>query len=149
MSPTSHHVKQQMLANAKEILRLSARIHETFANRSKGAQSREAWSAACAEFHGRYDELAFPGGYDDAIKRILAGDSVAIDSALCFLECRPYFFRSGYMYKELLRKAKRATMNEIQTGRFRVILQRQAEWHARKQVANDANPSPKQSANGR
>jgi hypothetical protein len=138
MTSPSDHVKQQMLANAREITRLNTRIHETFASRNKSAQSRELWTAACAEFHCRYDELAFPGGYGGAIERILAGDSEAVEAALCFCECRPYFFRSGYMYKELLRKTKRAPMTESQAERFKVVLQCQAEWRARKQVANAA-----------
>ena len=25
-----------------------------------------------------------------------------VEAAICFLECRPYFFRSGYMFKDIL-----------------------------------------------
>lgn len=136
MSLTVDRIKQQMLANAREITRLNTRIHETFANRDKSQQSQAEWKNACTEFHGSYGELAFPGGYDGAIERILLGEAAALEAALCFLECRPYFFRSGYMYKEILLKTKRAPLNEEQAERLKVVLQRQADWRARKQILN-------------
>ncbi|WP_205854765.1 hypothetical protein [Piscinibacter defluvii] len=127
---TSEDIKHQLLANAKEIARLNERIHETVRNRGRSAKALEEWKDACAEFHRRYDELAFPGGYDSAPERILAGEPNAIESALCFLECRPYFFRSGYMHKVLLRKVKQAPLSEAQQSRLRVVLERAAQWQA-------------------
>jgi len=46
----------------------------------------------------------FPLGYQGggASRRILYGDPEAMEAAICFLEVRPYFFRSGYMYKDIL-----------------------------------------------
>jgi hypothetical protein len=97
-------------------------------------ESRKLWERACAEFHARFDELAFPGGYETAGARILAGDPNAIEAALCFLELRPYFFRSGYMHRSLLRKAKRALLDSQQSARLRTILERQAQWQAQRKV---------------
>jgi hypothetical protein len=126
----AYSLKQLILTNGAEITRLRACIDETLAGRSAGAQGRDDWKNACAQFHGRYDELAFPGGYAGAADRILAGDPYAMEAAVCFLECRPYFFRSGYMYKELLRKAKRAPFSQEQNGRLKVVLERVEAWRA-------------------
>ena len=81
-----------------------------------------------------YDALAFPGGYSSALERIAAGEPEAIEAALAFLEIRPYFFRSGYMYKDLLRKTKRAPLSDAQARRFVRIVQAYADYRARRRL---------------
>jgi hypothetical protein len=126
----SERLKRLILENGAEITRLYARIDETLGRRSSSPRGRDEWKPACAQFHERYGELAFPGGYDGAATRILAGDPTAMEAAVCFLECRPYFLRSGYMYKELLRKAKQAPLSPEQSERLQVVVQRVSEWRA-------------------
>ena len=87
------------------------------------AEDLRNWESACREFHDRYDLLAFPGGYEGALERIVAGEPEAMDAAICFLEVRPYFFRSGYMYKDILRKIKRAPLSKRQADRVAAIIQ--------------------------
>jgi hypothetical protein len=120
--PSDCDIKQTIQKNTEEICRLSARITATFSTRSQSQEDRNAWEAACAEFHQRYDQLAFPGGYVGALDRILAGDHQTIQAALCFVESRPYFFRSGYMFKDLFRKLKRAPMNVVNAKRLEMVL---------------------------
>jgi hypothetical protein len=136
---SSDSVRQAMLQNAEEIKRLSARIDETVQHRSESREKHREWESACAEFHERYRTLAFPGGYDGALGRIVAGDEEAMEAAICFLECRPYFFRSGYMFKEILREAKRAPLSPDQTRRLQVVLQRLAEWRGRPRGSNPSS----------
>lgn len=133
----SEALKRQILANGREIERLRARIDETFRTRDASRAARDAWTVACKEFHSRYNELAFPGGYEGAEGRILAGDPYTVEAALCFLELRPYFFRSGYMYQSLLRKMKRAAVTKQQSERMEVVLSRVEEWKRRKAVAHE------------
>src|SRR5690242_18056203 len=128
----TEELKRLIAVNAAEIVRLHARVHETARRRGDGAQARGDWDTACAEFHARYRHLAFPGGYDGALERIVAGDATSVEAAMCFLELRPYFFRSGYMYKELLRKIKRAPLSPDQERRLRLVLERQAAWRAQR-----------------
>jgi hypothetical protein len=129
----SERLKEQIRENAAEIERLRLRIHETYAERSKSSEKMQQWKQACAEFHSRYPSLAFPGGYQGLVwERILAGDPQTMESAICFLEVRPYFFRSGYMFKDLLRKCRKAPLSADQAARLRVIEQRLAEWRERK-----------------
>jgi len=110
-------LKQSILANAEEIRRLNARIGETLPGRTR------EWQQACEAFHANYDTLAFPGGYDGALERLKASDPATIDAALCFLEVRPFFFRSGYMFKDILRKVKRAALNRQQAERLdRIVI---------------------------
>ena len=115
--------------NAAELRRLHARIHETCARRG---EDRQAWSDACAEFHARYDALAFPGGYSGAINRLVAADRDTMEAALVFLELRPYFFRSGYMHKKLLRYVARAPLAPAQAKRLQNVKERRAAWRALK-----------------
>lgn len=126
-------------SNAAEVTRLHRRIHETVRHRGSSSQQKEEWSRACAEFHSRFDQLAFPGGYDEAPGRLLVGDQPTVEAALCFLEIRPYFFRSGYMYQELLRKIKRAPLTPVQQGRLDQVVARQSEW---KTIKAAGRPEP-------
>jgi hypothetical protein len=75
---------------------------------------REVWLT----YDRCYDALAFPGGWEGATCRLLAGDPECMEAAICFLEVRPYFYHSGYMFNSLLRKAKRAPLDPEQLERL-------------------------------
>jgi hypothetical protein len=131
-----------------EIVRLHNRVHETARQRGEGREARDLWEQACAEFHARFDDLSFPGGYQAAGPRIVAGDPDAVEAALCFLELRPYFFRSGYMYRSLLRKMKRAPLSPHQRGRLQAVVERLEAWRARKPTGNVARVGGRASKGG-
>ena len=84
----TERIRETIDRGAREITKLRQRIDETFAHRGEGKAQRDLWSNACSEFHSRYAELAFPGGYDGVDERILAGEPLAVEAAICFLECR-------------------------------------------------------------
>jgi len=125
-------MKERIHENAAEIVRLHSRIHETVKYRTKNPEKRREWEQACAEFHERYEGLAFPGGYRNALERISRGDPEAMEAAICFLEMRPYFFRSGYMFKAILPRCRRAPLTSEQAARLKVVEQRLVEWRKRK-----------------
>jgi hypothetical protein len=136
------HLKQKIIDNAGELRRLHRRIHETFPFREQGPEKHREWEQACKAFHSSYDKLAFPGGYDGAPERIAAGDPEAMEAAICFLECRPYFFRSGYMFKTILRKAKRAPLSKSQAARLQTVVEKIDEWRESKKKAGSPSKSP-------
>jgi len=119
---------KQIQNNADKINELSATIDEAVKHRHESTDKWAEWESACAVYHQQYDTLAFPGGLEGAYERIKEGDPDSIEAALCFLECRPYFFRSGYIYNNLMRKLKNTTMNKKQASRFEVILLAYAEY---------------------
>jgi hypothetical protein len=125
---TIENMKQLIEHNAEECRRLHARIHETLKQRNSSREKKAEWELACQEFHARYDALAFPGGYSGALERIASGDEFTIEAALCFVEVRPYFFRSGYMLKALLPKLKKAKLSSSQTARLETCLAAREEW---------------------
>ena len=122
------HYTEEIKRNAKIINQLKQRIDETLKHRDENDQRRKEWMAACADFHSQYDALAFPGGLSGAYERIIEGDPKAVEAAICFLECRPYFFRSGYMFKDILRKAKRAPLKSDQKERLDAVLLAYAKY---------------------
>jgi hypothetical protein len=122
------HYTEEILRNAEVINQLYSNIHETFKFREKNEHKLKEWQNACKEFHSRYNLLAFPGGLEGAFQRILNGEPKAIEAALCFIECRPYFFRSGYMFKDLLRKLKRAPLESGQLNRLNRVLEAYAKY---------------------
>lgn len=113
---------EEITRNAEKINQLNIRIKETFKYRDKNQPQYKEWETACANFHAQYGSLAFPGGLGGAYARILDGDPKAMEAAICFLEVRPYFFRSGYMFKDILKKAKRAPLGDDQRKRLEVVL---------------------------
>jgi hypothetical protein len=119
--PKRSYYGEIIAVNAKIIRELHDRIHTTLRDRDT-SYGRKIWSDACAEFHAKYDNLAFPGGYDRGLKLLAAGDLEMIEAALVFLEMRPYFFRSQYMCTKLLRLIKRAPLDALQAERLQTIL---------------------------
>ncbi len=117
---------------------MHSRIKETVALREKSEHKRHEWERACEAFHSKYDSLAFPGGFSGALDRIIAGDPYTMEAAICFLELRPYFFRSGYMFDSILRKAKRAPLTKEQAARLQHIIQTHAAWRASKDAVSGA-----------
>lgn len=128
--------KSQIQQNARAISELHERIHQTFARRDDDKQSRELWEDACSEFHGKYAGLAFPGGTSDIRERLRAGDAVAVEYALDFIEVRPYFFRSGYMYKDFMRVLRNCKLSDAQRKRYEQLKAEYDEY--RKQRSADA-----------
>jgi hypothetical protein len=126
------HYTEEILRNAEVINQLHSRIHETFKFREKNEHKLREWQSACKEFSTRYNSLAFPGGIEGAFERIIGGDAKSIEAALCFVECRPYFFRSGYMFKDLLRKLKRAPLESSQLNRLNRVLEAYAKYQKAK-----------------
>jgi DNA-binding HxlR family transcriptional regulator len=124
-------IRRTFLENAVTIRRLHDRIHDTFRRRDRGPSQLAEWQDAAAEYRARYPALAFPGSY--AKERIEGGDPDAMEAAVCFLECRPYFDRSGYMFEELLRVCRRAPLSQEQRARYLAIKQRYRDWRAVRQ----------------
>ncbi|HXN48718.1 MAG TPA: hypothetical protein VN893_18855 [Bryobacteraceae bacterium] len=127
--PKGEDLRAIIIGNAAELNRLASRVHETFKRRDESEELRQEWSDACEEFHDRYGELWIPGGSDPHFyERVVAGDPAAVEAALCFLEARPYFFRSGYHWKKILQKCRRAPMSAEQAERFASLLEKYSEW---------------------
>lgn len=85
------------------------------------------------EFRTQYDALAFIGGVSTARDRIRAGDAQAIEYTLCFIEVRPYFFRSGYMFKDFLRVLRNVELSPTQQTRYDRVCDAYQQYRQRKQ----------------
>jgi hypothetical protein len=125
-------IKQMIAKNSSEIACLHSAVHETWRHREESPGARKAWTDAAEAFSNRYDSLAFPGGYEGALDRILAGDPLAVEAGICFLELRPYFHRSGYMFKDILRKLRKAPLSAQQQARFKQIETSVTKWRENK-----------------
>lgn len=128
----SDRIKQTIIENAAEIVRLHTLTRQAFTQRN---QSQEKWNEfyqAGSELSSRYNSLAFPRGLSGAYERIDSGDPDTVEEAICFLEVRPYFFRSGYMFKDILRKCKRAPLSPEQASRLETVKEKLAEWRRTK-----------------
>lgn len=141
MTDASDRLKAQIRRNADEIARLHGRIHETVRKRGQSEARRQQWQRACEELHARYDRLAFPGGLDGAFERLAAGDPETMEAAICFVELRPYFFRSGYLFEKLLRKAGHAPLSEAQAARLEAVRTAHTVRPATRNTSNRSTPT--------
>ena len=143
-------IKETILKNSSEVSRLHAAVHETWRHRDESPTSRDAWSQAALEFRDRFNDLAFPGGYAGALDRLVAGDPLAMEAAICFLELRPYFYHSGYMFKDLLLKSRKAPLSTKQKMRLDSIEAAVSEWRKEKlslQTRSTNSHSPRTNTN--
>ena len=124
--------KNVIRANAELIVTLRQRIGETGAKRDESDEHWQQWLAACSDFRDSYNRLAFLGGVDSARARIRSGDPSAIEYALDFIELRPFFFRSGYMYNDFMRVLRNCPMSETQTKRYNVIREKYDQYRKRR-----------------
>jgi len=89
----SDRMKRRICENAAEIVRLHSRIHETLAQRSKSSERKREWELACAEFHARYEGLAFSWWLQGLRwTAYLRGDTEAMEAAICFFGMSTLFF---------------------------------------------------------
>ncbi len=122
-------LKQDILERAARVRHAHAVVNETFLLRDKGPSYRKAWQDACSAFH-EYAGDAFAPYRDDLKADLAEGRPEAIEFALSFLECRPYYYRSGYLYRNILRWVKRLPMSQLQAKRRDLILACYAEYRA-------------------
>ena len=125
-SLTNTHI--DILKREKQIRRFHQLIDATFAERDKNEKCYESWKNACANFHQNYSRKVF--NYDgfegeSGLFKLLSHDNAngeyAREFAICFIEVRPYFFRSGYLYKRLLRKLNHAPLTSSQRARYDAV----------------------------
>ncbi len=108
--------------NAAELRALHAAVWNTFARRARSAADRAAWERACRRFRENHDRLAFPGGLARGMASLAAGDLTTIETSIRFLEADPWFFRSGYIKAEILRRLRLAELTPGQVVRLRIVI---------------------------
>jgi len=116
--------------NAARLREVHGRIGETYARRGESDEAWTAWQEACAEYHARYDELAFPGGLAAGLEKIRRSDGAACEMALRYLEEPPYCIRSQYVMEDLKRALNKATLRADLAERFRAWKEKRARERA-------------------
>lgn len=109
-------------ANAAELRALHDSVWITFTRRARSPADRAAWELACRRFRENHDRLAFPGGLARGMASLAAGDLTTIETSIRFLEADPWFFRSGYIKAEILRRLRRAELTPVQVARLRRVI---------------------------
>ena len=111
------HASDSIRRSAVEIERLRGRVHELVVFRSRSPADRDAWAAACAQFHKAFEELSFPGG-NAQWQGFVEGEAASFEVAVAFVEVDPQFFRSGYMKQYIWNRLKRASLTTDQERRL-------------------------------
>lgn len=129
-------------ANAIKLEKLRARIDETLRKRDENPESASACQEATRAFHTAYDELAFPGGLNREFELLNAGDLVAIEMGIQFLEADPRYFRSGYHKEEILKILRRHSLSEDQGARMRKLIVDHVRGQATREMRAYARYAP-------
>ncbi len=108
--------------NAAELRALHAAVWIAFDRRARSPSDRAAWELACRRFRENHDRLAFPGGLARGMAGLAAGDPTAVEASIRFLAADPWFFRSGYIKAEILRRLRRAELTPVQVARLRRVI---------------------------
>lgn len=123
-------------------------IHSTFAKRDDSKTHYKHWENACAEFHDKYDSLVFSCGEyqgERGLIKLLTCSGIEDDCAeyarefaVSFIELRPYYFRSGYLYKKLLRKLKYAPLSPQQHTCYQKVKKGYRQYRENKPLQTDS-----------
>ena len=93
-------------------------------------------------FHSSYDELAFPGGLKNGLDRLKRLEPDAVEVAVRFMVADPWFFRSGYIKEELIRRLKHATLTPEQCDSLRSVVLRSVTKQASRMPRRLATLAP-------
>ena len=105
---------------AKKLRDLHQAIKQAYDKDTHG----EAHKHACAAFNEQFDQLAFPGGLEQAFSQLKNHNSSILPIALEFLQADPYFHRSGYTKEEILHHLKKFEFTDKQKNLFYDLLDR-------------------------
>lgn len=89
--------------------------------RDEGREAMDRWDEAARKFH-EAARLLYSEDFEASLERLRAGDPIAVEPAITFLEADPWCFRSGYAKETILRFLPRATLMEGQVARLRVVV---------------------------
>ncbi|MBV1904253.1 MAG: hypothetical protein KUG58_11540 [Marinosulfonomonas sp.] len=102
-----------LIERHEEVLNnLDAQLNENFDRRDQSAFARREWQLAAKrfrEYRSEVDELV-----DCCIAQGIEDDNELRRFAFSFVECDPYYFRSGYTLSRLLRKIKWLSLFETE-----------------------------------
>lgn len=93
-----------------------------------GPEALEARQRTCQEFHDHYDALAFPGGLRSGLQSIEAGDLQAIETAILYLELRPFHVRAQFNREAFTKLIKRQTLPKGLQERFDATREQLRLW---------------------
>ena len=122
--------KSQIKTSEEILFRLYKRFKSTVEHRDSSKEAEQEWSKALTLFNEKYRQLSFLNGTTNYRLELRAGNKEAIEYAICFLEVRPYYHRSGYMWIDLLRVLKNCNLSKTQRKRYETVRQRYKAFKA-------------------
>lgn len=112
--------KSKILSAANAISSLHDKVHDLVRHRSRSANDRDNWAAACEQFHKQFHQLFFPDG-ESGWQSFLSRSPEGVEAAISYLEADPYCFRSGYFKQVIWHKLKRCLLSSNQLERIEVV----------------------------
>ncbi len=107
---------------------LRIKVDETWRLRDKTPQNRTKWIKAAQEyreFTSELDDLVA-----DCLKYGIEHDSNLREFVFAYIECDPYFYRSGYILEKLIQKVKKLNLTHAEKKSIQRLLIRRIETRA-------------------
>lgn len=97
------------------------RVHITSACRDQGKKARAEWHEACDAWH-RIRHIADFMWSSVFLEKLRSSDKEAICDAILFLECDPWYYRSGYLKAKFVQGLKLASLSDRDRSRLRKVI---------------------------
>lgn len=106
-------------------------VHEAYRQRDRSPAARARWEAATQAFHEHRTLVS--DLLDDCLDHGIEGNAERRLFACDFVDCAPFFFRSGYALEALLRRAKSLRLSNREVEILRRLVLRRIERGGRRE----------------
>ncbi|MEL6335519.1 MAG: hypothetical protein AAFQ88_02615 [Pseudomonadota bacterium] len=114
-----------------EVNALHRSVHEAYRQRDRSPAGRARWEAATQAFHEHRTLVS--DLLDDCLEHGIEGDAERRLFAFDFIDCDPFFFRSGYALETLLRRMKALSLTDDEIGILRRLVLRRIDRGGRRE----------------
>lgn len=120
--------KSAIQAHETHVNEMHARVHETLKQRDQSRDKFDLWTKAVHRFHAVRSEINEM--CDACISDGLEQDPMLRRFAFEYLSVDPYYCRSGYFVKKLLRRVKKLELTDSEKHILRELILRRIETRA-------------------
>lgn len=141
MTKVEFRFQSMISRHEDEYNKLDLSLKEAFSRREKSDQAYRDWQLAAKRFREYSSEV--DRMVDACLTQDISDHSDLREFAFCFIQCDPYYHRSGYVMEKLLRKIKALSLSDLEKRLLRELLIRRIDTKARRNFRDICRLIPK------